>query len=341
MSQEGKVRLDYVLKRIGFFFIIVWFAATLNFFLPRMSPINPIREKLIKQSVTGGYLQVGIDEMIEVFEKKFGLDQPLWKQYITYISDLTRLDFNYSISNYPRTVISMIGDSIPWTIGLLSITTLLAFVVGSLLGAMLAWPKSPRFIHYLLPPLLTMSAVPYYILGLVLLYVFAFRLRWFPIFGAYSPGTIPDLADPAYWGDVLKHAFLPAMAILLAAMGFNALGMRAMMVTNEGEDYMLFAEAKGLKGRTRFLHYGLRNSLLPQVTALALSLGFILSGSILVEVVFGYPGIGTMLYHAIRETDYYVIQGTVLLIIVSIAFATLLVDLTYPLLDPRITYRRQ
>jgi peptide/nickel transport system permease protein len=335
------VRLDYVLKRVGFFFLIVWFAATLNFILPRLSPLNPIREKLVKQSVTGGYMQQGIDEMIEVFEGKFGLDQPLWKQYITYMSDLARLDFNYSISNYPRTVMSMIGDSLPWTIGLLGITTLLAFVVGSILGAMLAWPKSPRIIHYLLPPLLTMSAVPYYILGLVLLYVFAFRLKWFPIYGAYSPGTIPDLADPAYWRDVLHHAALPALAILLAALGFNALGMRAMMVTNEGEDYMQFAEAKGLKDRTRFLRYGLRNSLLPQVTSLALSLGLILSGSILVEVVFGYPGIGTMLYMAIRETDYFVIQGGVFLIIVSIAFATLLLDLTYPLLDPRITYRRQ
>jgi peptide/nickel transport system permease protein len=335
------VRLDYVLKRFGVFLIVVWFAATLNFFLPRLSPINPIRQKMIESSVSGGYMQQGIDEMIAVFEEKFGLDQPLWKQYLTYMGDLARFDFNYSIANYPRTVLSMIGDAIPWTIGLLGTTTVLAFVIGSLLGALLAWPKAPRFINYLLPPILTLSAVPYYILGLVLLYIFAFHFKWFPIYGAYSPGTIPDVTSLDYWADVLHHSFLPAMAILLSVLGFWALGMRAMMVTNEGEDYMLFAEAKGLKDRTRFLRYGLRNSLLPQTTSLALSLGVILSGSILVEVVFSFPGIGTTLFAAIRSTDYYVIQGVVFLIIVSIGFATFMLDLTYPLLDPRITYRRQ
>ncbi len=335
------MKLDYVLKRFGVFLFIVWFAATLNFILPRLSPINPVREKLTQEMVAGGYMQAGYEEMAKRLEEKFGLDQPLWKQYITYMSDLARFDFNYSIAYYPRTVLAMIGDSIPWTIGLLGITTIFAFVVGSLLGALLSWPKAPRFIQFLLPPILTMSAIPYYILGLVLLYIFAFRFRWFPIYGGYSPGTIPDLGDLAYWRDVLKHATLPALAIILAAVGFWALGMRAMMVTNEGEDYMLFAEAKGLKGRTRFLRYGLRNSLLPQTTSLALQLGFILSGSILVEVVFSYPGIGTTLYQAIRQTDYYLIQGVVFLIIVSIALATFLLDLTYPLLDPRITYRRQ
>jgi peptide/nickel transport system permease protein len=335
------VRLDYVLKRFGVFLIVVWFAATLNFLLPRLSPINPIRQKMIQSSISGGYMQQGIDEMIAVFEEKFGMDQPLWKQYLTYMGDMARFDFNYSIANYPRTVLSMIRDAIPWTIGLLGTTTILAFVIGSLLGALLAWPKAPRFIHYLLPPLLTLSAVPYYILGLVLLYIFAFHFKWFPIYGAYSPGTIPDVGSLDYWADVLKHSFLPALAILLSVLGFWALGMRAMMVTNEGEDYMLFAEAKGLKDRTRFLRYGLRNSLLPQMTSLALSLGVILSGSILVEVVFSFPGIGTTLYAAIRATDYYVIQGVVFLIIVSIGFATFLLDLTYPLLDPRITYERQ
>jgi peptide/nickel transport system permease protein len=254
---------------------------------------------------------------------------------------MARFDFNYSIANYPRTVLSMIGDSLPWTVGLLGITTVIAFSVGTLLGALLAWPKAPRFLHYLLPPVLTMAAIPYYILGLVLLYLFAFRNQWFPIFGGYSPATIPDLTDLAYWGDMLKHATLPALSILLGVLGFWALGMRAMMITNEGEDYMLFAEAKGLKDRTRFLRYGVRNSLLPQVTGLALSLGAILSGAILVEVVFAYPGIGTTLFQAIRQGDYFVIQGIVFLIIVSIAFATLILDLIYPLLDPRITYRRQ
>ncbi len=334
------MRIDYVLKRFGIFLVIVWFAATLNFVLPRLSPINPVRERLIQQSVTGGYMQAGYQEMAREFEAKFGLDKPLWQQYLTYLSDLARLNFNYSISNYPKTVLSIMGDALPWTIALLSVTTLLAFALGSFLGALLAWPRAPRFIYYLLPPLLTMSAIPYYILGLVLLYIFAFRTKWFPIFGGYTAGTIPNWSNPAFWGDVLRHAFLPALSIILAAIGFWALGMRAMMITTEGEDYMLFAEAKGLKGSTLFLRYAVRNALLPQATSLALSLGHILSGAILVEVVFGYPGIGTTLYHAIRETDYFVIQGIVFGVIVSIGLATFILDLTYPLLDPRITYRR-
>ena len=139
---------------------------------------------------------------------------------------------------------------------------------------------------------------------------------------------------------MLHHSTLPALSIILASIGFWALGMRAMMVTTQGEDYMTFAEAKGLKDRTLFCRYAIRNALLPQTTALALTLGHIVSGAVLVEVVFAYPGIGTVLYHAIREFDYFLIQGIIFLIIVSIALATLILDLIYPLLDPRITYRR-
>ncbi len=334
------MHIDYVLRRFGVFLIIVWFAGTLNFVLPRLSPINPIREKLIQESVAGGYMQAGMEQMVQEFEQKFGLDKPLWQQYITYLKDVSRLDFNYSISNYPRTVLSMMMDAIPWTIGLLTTTTLLAFGLGTFLGALLTWPSAPRFLHYLLPPLLTLSAIPYYVLGLVLLYIFAFTTKWFPIFGGYSPGVIPDWSNPAFWLDVLRHSFLPALSIILAAIGFWALGMRAMMITTQGEDFMVFAEAKGLKERTLFLRYAVRNALLPQATSLALSLGHILSGAILVEVVFGYPGIGTTLYHAIRETDYFLIQGIVFSVIVSLALATFILDLVYPILDPRITYRR-
>jgi len=192
-------------------------------------------------------------------------------------------------------------------------------------------------LQYLLPPLLTLSAVPYYLLGLVLLYVLAFRLPLFPSFGGYTPGTLPAL-NMGFVLDAASHAALPALSIVLAALGFWALGMRAMMVTVQGEDSMIFAEAKGLKNRTLFLRYAVRNALLPQATALALALGEILSGAVLVEVVFGYPGIGSVLYNAIKDFDYYLIQGIVFTIVVSIGLATLLIDLAYPLLDPRIRY---
>jgi peptide/nickel transport system permease protein len=333
------VRPDYLVKRLGLFLLVIWVAATVNFFLPRLSGNDPVREKLIQQALTGGYVQAGMQQMVEEYQSKFGLDKPLWQQYIYYLGDMARFDFNYSISNYPKKVITIIGDAIPWTVGLLGTTIIIAVLIGSLLGALLAWPRAPKSLHVLLPPLLTLSAIPYYLLGLVLLYVFAFQLKWFPIFGGYTAGTIPT-PSLEYWLDVLRHATLPALSIVLASVGFWALGMRAMMVTTQGEDYMTFAEAKGLKDKTLFGRYAVRNALLPQATALVLTLGHILSGAVLVEVVFAYPGLGTVLYRAIREYDYFLIQGVTFLVIVSIALATLILDLIYPLLDPRITYRR-
>jgi len=333
------MRLAYALRRVVLFLIVTWLAATLNFFLPRISGQDPVREKLLEQSLSGGYVATGIDEMVAEYETKFGLDKPLWEQYLTYLGDVATFDFGYSISNYPRTVVSIMGDSIPWTIGLLLTTTLLAFAIGTVLGALLAWRKAPGWVHYLFPPLLTLSAIPFFLLGLCLLYVFAFQLPWFPLFGGYSPGTFPALSWGFAW-DVFQHSLLPAFSILLASLGFWALGMRGMMVTVDGEDYMTFAEATGLKNKTLFFTYAVRNALLPQTTSLALSLGHVLSGAILVEVIFSYPGIGTVLYHAIRQFDYFLLQGIVFAIIVCVTFATLILDLIYPLLDPRITYQR-
>jgi peptide/nickel transport system permease protein len=330
---------DFVLKRFGLFLVLIWAAATLNFIGPRLTGKDPVKTRLLKQAVVGGYVQQGMDEMAKEYERKFGLDKPLWEQYTTYLGDMARLNFGPSITNYPRSVNEIMADALPWTIALLGTTTAIAFLVGSFLGAVLAWPRSPRFLQYLLPPLLTLSAVPYYLLGLVLLYVLAFRFAVFPSFGGYTPGSLPSFSA-AFVVDAVSHAFLPALSIILAALGFWALGMRAMMINVQGEDSMIFAEAKGLRDRTLFLRYAVRTALLPQATSLALALGEILSGAVLVEVVFGYPGIGSVLYNAIRDFDYYLIQGIVFTIVVSIGLATLVIDLVYPLLDPRIRYRR-
>ena len=181
-------------------------------------------------------------------------------------------------------------------------STLLAFSLGTLLGALMAWPKAPRAFNYLIAPLLTLSAVPYYLLGLILVYLFSIEQRLFPLSGGYTTGTIPTLSLRSSL-DVLHHALLPALSIVLAAIGFWALGMRGMMVTTEGEDYMILAEAKGLPDRWIFFRYALRNAILPQFTSLAIALGHVVSGSVLVEVVFGLPGIGTLLYKAITGSD--------------------------------------
>jgi len=333
------VSAEYLLRRFGVFLLIVWIAATLNFFLPRLSGQDPVRMKLLQQAQLGGYVQTGIEAMVKEYDRRFGLDRPLWVQYLAYLRDAARLDFNYSIANYPRTVNEMIAEAVPWTIGLLGTTTLVSFTLGTVLGALLAWPRAPRWMRFLMPPLWALHAIPFFLLGLILIYLLAFRVQLLPMFGGYSAGAFPGLTV-AFVGDVLRHAILPAMSIVLVATGGWALAMRGMMVTTQGEDYVTFAEAKGLRSLTIFLRYCVRNAMLPQTTGLALALGQILSGAVLVEVIFGYPGIGTVLYQAIRESDHFLIQGIVFTVIVALGLATLILDAIYPLLDPRISYRK-
>jgi peptide/nickel transport system permease protein len=335
------MRRDYLIRRLVLFVIVVWVAATINFVLPRLSGGNAIRQALVQQAAQGGHAQSNIDEMVAEYDKDFGLDKPLLEQYLTYLWNISHLDFGFSMANYPTRVSTLMLNALPWTLALLGVSTAIAFSLGIFLGALLAWPRTPRFItNVLLPPFLTLSAIPYYMLGLVLLWVLAFQTKLFPIFGAYTPGTIPDWSDPEFIKDVLWHSILPALSIILSALGFWALGMRAMMVTVQHDDYVQYAEAKGLKNQTVFNRYAARNAMLPQITALGLTIGHILSGALLVEIVFSYPGIGNVLYHSIKSYDYFAIEGIVFGVIVSITIATLVLDLIYPKIDPRISYGR-
>jgi peptide/nickel transport system permease protein len=331
--------LLYIARRFGVFLVIVWLAATLNFFLPKLSGEDPVRTKLLEQASLGGYTQAGIEDMVKVYQKQFGLDQPLWKQYLTYVSNVAHGDLNYSIANYPRTVISMISEALPWTIGLLGLTTLFSFAVGTVLGALLAWPNAPPWLQWVMPPLWALHAIPFFLLGLVLMWLLAFQFQLLPIFGGYSAGVVPGWTA-RFILDIVRHAVLPALSIVLVSVGGWALAMRGMMVTTMGEDYVTFAEAKGLRSSTIFTRYCMRNAILPQTTGLALALGQILSGAVLVEVIFGYPGIGALLFQAIEENDFFLIQGIVFTVIVGLGFATFLLDVMYPWLDPRISYRR-
>jgi peptide/nickel transport system permease protein len=334
------MRTDYLVKRVGLFLLILWLASTVNFFLPRLGGQDPIRAQLTAQAAMGGNSQIGMKEMIAEYDRRFGLDKPLLDQYVTYLGDTLRLEFNFSMSAYPTKVIDIIWRSLPWTITLLGVTTLFAWTIGTVLGAILTQPNAPRILRYILPPILTLSAIPFFLLGLLLIYVLGFQLRWFPLAGGYDQGLLPAL-DPKIVVNMIYHSILPALSIILASIGFWTLGMRGVMISTHGEDYLLFAEAKGLRGRTVFLRYAIRNALLPQLTALALALGNIVSGAVLVEVIFQYPGVGSLLYQSIRASDFYMIQGVVFMIIVAIGLATLVLDLIYPLLDPRISYARR
>ena len=337
---SGRVWLRYALRRLLLFFAVLWVAASLNFFLPRLvSGKDPVRSRLGSVAATGGST-TGIEEVVAAYQAKFGLNDPLWLQYLRYLQDVASFDFGYSLANYPARVSDLIGAALPWTIVLLFSSTILAFVLGTLSGALLGWQRRPGWLDYLFMPFLTLSAIPYYLLGLVLIYFFAFRSHAFPLTGGYDAGTEPGW-NLGFALDAMHHSLLPALSIVLAQIGFWSLGMRGMMVMIEGEDYMTYAEARGLPPRTIFLRYGIRNALLPQTTSLALSLGTIVSQAVLVEVVFGYPGIGTLLYRAVTGFDYFLIYGIVLLVVLIIALTTLILDIVYPLIDPRIAYQRR
>jgi peptide/nickel transport system permease protein len=328
--------LKKVISRLLFLVLVIWAASTITFFIPRLSSKNPVRERFNQLAMTGGFNPEDMDVIIASYNAKFGLDKPLLQQYWDYVSGVARFDLGVSFNKYPRTVMQLIMDSLPWTIVLLLVTTVLSFVIGNLLGAVAAWPRSPNWLRLLATPFVLLMGVPPVIMAVLLLFFVAFRLKFLPLGSAYSTGVIPDWSSWTFIWDVVKHQILPALALILGTMGGWVLSMRGMGVTIQGEDYVLFAEHKGLGGYAIFKDYYLRNALLPQVTGLALAIGTVVTSAIVVESMFGLPGLGTVLNQAIRSNDFLVIYGVVLFITIAVAALMVLVELFYPLLDPRI-----
>jgi peptide/nickel transport system permease protein len=226
----------------------------------------------------------------------------------------------------------------PWTIVLIGTATVIAALIGSTLGALIAWRRSPALLRFLLPFFMSTAAIPYFLLGLLLIFSFGLSWRWFPLGAGVDYGLIPAF-DWKTISNMIYHAILPAFSIIFVSIGFWGLGMRAMIVTIGGEDFIQLADAKGLKERRLFLDYGIRNTLLPQTTALALALGGVISGQVLLEVIFSYPGLGLLLRNAIGQQDFFLIEGIVLMIIAATAVVLFIMDLIYPILDPRISYK--
>ncbi len=329
--------LTYLLKRIAQLVLVIFIAVTINFMIPRMISGDPIESALQTRMAMSGTIDVNVQEVAASYHAKFGLDKPLWRQYLTYWNDIFHLDLGVSLADFPQSVSSKVMGALPWTLGLLLTSTLIAFVLGTIMGALLAWPGAPKVLQVMIPPLMFLSAIPFFLLGLILLAIFAAELRIFPPGGGFDTAYILRLDLPSFF-DILYHAILPSLALILGSTGIWMLGMRGMMVSVLGEDYITFAEAKGLSGRRIFLRYGARNALLPQVTHLAFSLGSVLSGAVLVEAMFNYPGLGGLLFAAIAGKDYFVIQGIMLMLVIALALALFFVDLLYPFIDPRIRY---
>ena len=327
--------LGYVARRVLLFVVVVWAAATINFVVPRFAPGDPTAAVVARLESQGGRVE-NPKALIEEYRRKFGLDKPLVVQYVLYLSNLSRFELGFSIGFFPTTVSGLIARHLPWTIGLLLTSLFISFAIGSILGALMVWPGSVRSLRVVAPLTMVMAAIPYYLMALLLLWGLAFTYSVFPIFGASAIGS--DLKGFARFGEIIYFSTLPALSIVISSIGLWAVTMRGIMVSTLGEDFLTLAEAKGLKGPRIFFWYGVRNAMLPQVTGLAIAIGQIMAGSVIVEVLFSYPGVGHLLFEAIRSNDYPIIQGITFLLVVSAAGAVLIMDLLYPRLDPRIRY---
>jgi peptide/nickel transport system permease protein len=318
------------------FAITIFLAVSVVFLVPRWLPGDPLAAVYAKMAGVGGG-EVS-QELVAEYRRRFGLDKSTFDQYVSFWKELFQGNLGYSIASFPTRVSFVLKQAIPWTIGLLTVTTLISWVLGSLLGALVGWSGGRnRALNALVPVALVLYTTPYYILAIMLVFLLAYRWAVFPLSGAYTLGADTEWSI-AFARDVVHHAALPALSIILVSLGWWFLSMRSLIISEQGQDYILWAEARGLPRRRIFWAYAFRNALLPQTTGLALSFGHIVGGALITEVIFAYPGLGYVIYQAIRNIDFPVIQGSVLLLIVSVSLANLVIDLIYPLIDPRIRF---
>jgi peptide/nickel transport system permease protein len=322
--------MRFALRRFGFFALTLWAAVTLNFLLPRMMPGNPALAMMAKfhGRLTG--------QALAALAVAFGVNshESLASQYVHYLGNLATGKFGTSLFFFPQPVSKVILTAIPWTLGLVGITTVLAFVLGTAIGIAGAWRRG-GLLDSLLPPIFVITAaIPFFWIGMMLILVFAVRLGWLPTAFGYDPVVTPGFSGE-FIANVLKHALLPAVTLLITTIGLWVLTMRNTMITTLAEDYVRMARAKGLSSRRIMYNYAARNAILPNLTGFAMSLGFVLGGAILIEYVFSYPGVGFMLLQAVVNEDFPLMQALFLLITVAVLVAILLADIATALLDPR------
>ncbi len=329
-----KPMFKFIGRRFLFLLLTYIVATTIVFILPRAIPGNPLSQLLSNLSRVAQANPESIRAAERVLLEEFGTDKPVIVQYVNFISKALRGDLGVSITYYPRKVIDLIVPVIPWTLILLLPATLTAWWLGNRLGAIAGYKRNTWVDKWVLTSSMILSQIPYYWLGMIFIYLFGVKLGWLPVQGAYSQGTIPSFSL-SFVIDVLKHYIMPFASIVLSAMGGWAIGMRVMIVYELGSDYALFSEYLGMEDK-RIFKYAYRNSLLPQITGLALSLGGALGGALITEIVFNYPGTGYLLFKGLTTLDYPMIQGIFVILIASIYLANFVVDFMYALIDPRI-----
>ncbi|MCY0878725.1 MAG: ABC transporter permease [Firmicutes bacterium] len=329
--------MKYFLKRVLLLIATLWVAITLNFLIPRMMPGNPGQAVIAKFAGEGHPLT---PSALKAIDAMLGLSHAsLPVQYWQYLGEVVHLNFGVSYSYFPYTVTELIAKALPWTLGLVGVSTVISFFVGTGLGVLVAWRRNQATDGILTSIAAFTGAFPYFWFALAAVYVLGFLLNWFPLSGGYEVGAIPHLS----WGfilDVIHHAILPAVTVVVSSIGGWLIGMRNNMINTLGEDYVLLARAKGLSNRWIATMYAARNAILPNITGFGMALGFVVAGSLLTEVVFGYPGMGNLLYNAVINEDYPLMQGIFLVIVFCVIMANFLVDLLYVFIDPRVRERR-
>jgi peptide/nickel transport system permease protein len=326
----------YLIPRLVQFVLVLFLGITAVFFIPRFAPSDPVRATIVALQSRGAYLDPAtLEQTMQTMRELYGLEGTWLQQYGAFWRHVVHGDFGVSFYQFPVSVLDLIKVSLPWTAGLLLVTTLLAWLLGNVIGGIAGfysratWSKTVDVIAMFIRPL------PYYIFAFALMLIMAFLLGWFPIGGGASLGHLPSLTW-AYVADVLNHAFLPALSLVLLGGAAWFQTMKLIVQNVNSESYVQYAKMGGVVESRIVGRYVIRNAMLPQLTALALQLGQILSGALITEIVFSYPGVGSLLYHAIVTGDYNLIMGIISLSIVAISALILTLDLLYPLLDPRV-----
>ena len=323
--------MRFAFRRLGFFLLTLWVALTLNFALPRLMPGNPAL------AIVGKFRGGISPQAVKVLEAQFGVGthQNLVAQYFRYLGDVATFKFGVSLTTQPGTSVGrMVLDAIPWTLGLVGVTTVLAFILGTGIGILSAWLRGGRLDSIMPPIFVIMTVIPYFWIGLVLILIFGVKLHALPYFFTYNFSLTPGF-NAAFIGNVAEHAILPAFTLLITTIGVWILTMRNTMITTLAEDYVRMARAKGLSSARIVFAYAGRNAVLPSLTGFAMSLGFVVSGAILVEYVFSYPGVGYMLLQAVLNDDYALMQTLFFFITLAVLFAVLVMDFATMVLDPR------
>lgn len=322
--------MRYLLRRFTFYLVAAFVAITLNFFIPRMMTGDPVQLMFAQ-------FQGRLDpRALESLKETFGFVQgPLHEQYFTYLANLAQGNLGISVSFFPVPVAEVIGPSLGWTLRLVGSATIIAFGIGTLLGIFAAWKRGGVIDSILLPIVSVVGAFPFFWIALLVVYIFGFTYKLFPIGHAYDVSLPVNWGDTTFLNSVLEHAILPLMTITITSLGGWLLGMRNNMIGVLSEDYVTMAQAKGLSDRRVMYLYAGRNAILPSITAFSMSLGFVVGGALVVELVFAYPGVGYTLLRAVQGRDYTLMQGMFLLITLAVLAANFVADVCYVLLDPR------